>query len=94
MNQKKIALVKNEHIGKLAYEIGLQKYFIISRHAEEKNIRNNLKKLGCLFEAFIGAIFLDYNRIDIKDEYGCFDNIFTKSKPTYPVAPAIAIFNL
>ena len=76
MTEKKIALVKNEHIGKLAYELGLQKYFIISRHAEEKNIRNNLKKLGCLFEAFIGAIFLDYNRIDIEDEYNWFKNIF------------------
>ena len=76
MTEKKIALVKNEHIGKLAYEIGLQKYFVISRHAEDKNIRNNLKKLGCLFEAFIGAIFLDYNRINIEDEYGWFNNIF------------------
>ena len=76
MTEKKIALVKNEHIGKLAYELGLQKYFIISRHAEEKNIRNNLKKLGCLFEAFIGAIFLDYNRINVEDEYGWFKNIF------------------
>ena len=76
MTEKKIALVKNEHIGKLALEIGLNKYFIISRHAEDKNIRNNLKKLGCLFEAFIGAIFLDFNRISIKDEYGWFENVF------------------
>jgi dsRNA-specific ribonuclease len=76
MTEKKIALVKNEHIGKLAYELGLHKFYIISRHAEEKNIRTNLKKLGCLFEAFIGAIFLDYNRIDVKDEYGWFQNIF------------------
>jgi dsRNA-specific ribonuclease len=76
MTEKKIALVKNEHIGKLALEMGLNKYFIISRHAEDKNIRNNLKKLGCLFEAFIGAIFLDFNRISIKDEYGWFENVF------------------
>jgi len=76
MTEKKIALVKNEHIGKLALEMGLQKYYIISRHAEEKNIRNNLKKLGCLFEAFIGAIFLDFNRISIEDEYGWFKNVF------------------
>jgi dsRNA-specific ribonuclease len=76
MTEKKIALVKNEHIGKLALEMGLQKYYVISRHAEEKNIRNNLKKLGCLFEAFIGAIFLDYNRISIKDEFGWFENVF------------------
>tara|TARA_B100001175_G_scaffold286813_1_gene268796 strand:- start:549 stop:1631 length:1083 start_codon:yes stop_codon:yes gene_type:complete len=76
MTEKKIALVKNEHIGKLAFELGLHNFYIISRHAEEKNIRTNLKKLGCLFEAFLGAIFLDYNRIDIKDEYGWFQNIF------------------
>jgi dsRNA-specific ribonuclease len=76
MTEKKIALVKNEHIGKLALDLGLNKYYIISRHAEEKNIRNNLKKLGCLFEAFIGAIFLDFNRITIDDEYGWFKNIF------------------
>tara|TARA_B100000780_G_scaffold240869_1_gene183166 strand:- start:4848 stop:5936 length:1089 start_codon:yes stop_codon:yes gene_type:complete len=76
MTEKKIALVKNEHIGKLAFELGLHHHYIISRHAEEKNIRNNLKKLGCLFEAFLGAIFLDFNRIDIKDEYGWFENVF------------------
>ena len=76
MTEKKIALVKNEHIGKLALDLGLNKFYIISRHAEEKNIRNNLKKLGCLFEAFIGALFLDYNRIKIDDEYNWFNNIF------------------
>ena len=77
MTEKKIALVKNEHIGKLAYEMGLHKFYIISKHAEEKNIRNNLKKLGCLFEAFIGAMFLDFNRIKIDDEYGWFKNVFS-----------------
>lgn len=76
MTEKKIALVKNEHIGKLALQMGLNKWFIISRHAEEKNIRNNLKKLGCLFEAFIGALFLDFNKISINDEDGWFQNIF------------------
>lgn len=62
MTEKKIALVKNEHIGKLALALGLHKWFIISRHAEEKFTRTNLKKLGCLFEAFIGAIFLDQSQ--------------------------------
>ena len=77
MTEKKIALVKNEHIGKLAYEMGLQKWFIISKHAEEKLIRNNLKKLGCLFEAFIGAIFLDFNKINIHDDDKWFDKLFS-----------------
>jgi dsRNA-specific ribonuclease len=76
MTEKKIALVKNEHIGKLALQMGLNKWFIISKHAEEKNIRNNLKKLGCLFEAFIGALFLDFNKISVNDENGWFQNVF------------------
>lgn len=76
MTEKKIALVKNEHIGKLAQQMNLSKWFIISKHAEEKNTRNNLKKLGCLFEAFIGALFLDFNKISVIDEEGWFTNLF------------------
>ena len=76
MTEKKIALVKNEHIGKLAYEMKLHKWILLSRHAEEKKTRTNLKKLGCLFEAFIGALFLDFNKIEVKDENGWFENVF------------------
>jgi len=60
MTEKKIAIVKNEAIGRIAYEMGLHKWLIISKHAEEKKIRTNLKKLGCLFEAFLGALFLNF----------------------------------
>lgn len=42
----------------------------------KKKIRTNLKKLGCLFEAFIGALFLDFNKISVKDEDGWFKNVF------------------
>lgn len=76
MTEKKIALVKNEHIGKLAYDMGLNKWYVISRNAEEKKIRTNLKKLGCLFEAFLGALFLDFNKIKVNDEENWFKNIF------------------
>ena len=76
MTEKKIALVKNEAIGKLALEMGLHKWYIISKHAEEKKIRHNLKKLGCLFESFIGALFLDMNKIKVKDEEKWFSTIF------------------
>ena len=58
MTEKKIAIVKNEAIGKIAYEMGLHNWFILSKHAEAKQNRTNLKKLGCLFESFIGALFL------------------------------------
>tara|TARA_Y100000817_G_C16841064_1_gene538012 strand:- start:152 stop:1201 length:1050 start_codon:yes stop_codon:yes gene_type:complete len=77
MTEKKIALVKNEHIGKLAQEMHLHPWLLLSRHAEEKRTRNNLKKLGCLFEAFVGAIFLDFNRIQVTDKEGWFENVFT-----------------
>ena len=65
MTEKKIALVKNEAIGKLALEMGLHKYYIISKHAEEKKTRTNLKNLGCLFESFLRCIFLDFNKMKL-----------------------------
>ena len=74
--EKKIALVKNEAIGKIALEMGLHKWLILSRNAEEKKTRTNLKKLGCLFEAFVASIFLDFNKIIVKDEEGWFDKVF------------------
>jgi dsRNA-specific ribonuclease len=76
MTEKKIALVKNESIGKMAYEMGLHKWFILSKHAEGKQTRTNLKKLGCLFESFIGAMFLDFNKITVNDEDGWFKDVF------------------
>ena len=77
MTEKKIALVKNEHIGKLAYDMQLNQWLILSRHAEEKKTRTNLKRLGCLFEALIGAIFLDFNKLQIQDSDRWFASLFT-----------------
>jgi dsRNA-specific ribonuclease len=56
--------------------MGLHKWVILSKHAELKQTRTNLKKLGCLFEAFIGAMFLDFNHSEIRDEEGLFKNVF------------------
>lgn len=68
MTEAKISLVKNESLGKLVQKIGLHKWFIISKEAEEKGLRTNIKKLGCLFEAFVGALFLNFNKIVVDDE--------------------------
>jgi ribonuclease-3 len=76
MTEKKIALVKNEAIGKMALEMGLHKWVILSSNAESKQIRTNLKKLGCLFESFIGAMFLDFNHLKVNDEDGWFESTF------------------
>jgi dsRNA-specific ribonuclease len=76
MTEKKIAIVKNEAIGRIALEMGLHRWLILSRNAEDKKIRTNLKKLGCLFEAFIGALFLDFNKIVVTDDEGWFQSMF------------------
>lgn len=77
MTEKKIAMVKNEAIGRIAYDMRLHRWLILSRNAEEKKTRTNLKKLGCLFESFVGALFLDFNKMSISDEDGWFQNVFT-----------------
>ena len=76
MTEKKIAIVKNEAIGRIALEMGLHKWVILSKHAEEKKTRTNLKKLGCLFESFIGALFLDFNKHVVKDDENWFQTMF------------------
>jgi dsRNA-specific ribonuclease len=76
MTEKKIELVKNESIGKMAMEMGLHKWFILSKHAESKQTRTNLRKLGCLFESFLGALFLDFNKVGIDDTDRWFETKF------------------
>jgi len=85
MTEKKIALVKNESIGKMSYDMGLNKWYIMSQNAEEKKTRTNLKKLGCLFEAFLGALFLDFNKITIEDSDDWFKNVFVTG-PGFQIA--------
>lgn len=85
MTEKKIAIVKNETIGRMAYEMGLNRYYILSKNAEEKKTRTNLKKLGCLFEAFLGALFLDFNKITISDSDNWFKNVFVTG-PGFQIA--------
>lgn len=59
----KTKLVNSSTLAKLSIHLGLQKYVIISKHVEERcNGRDNPRILEDLFEALIGAIFLDFNR--------------------------------
>lgn len=67
LTNKKIALVNNVSIGNLACTLGLNKYYLLSKQLEQ-DVRNNHKALGCLFEAFVGALFLDFNHVEATDE--------------------------
>lgn len=53
-------IVCNEMLGYLSQKIGLDKFYIISRHNEDVcNGRQNMKKLGDILEAFIGALWIE-----------------------------------
>lgn len=55
-------IVCNETLGKLSQTIGLDVFYIISRHNEDICFgRVNIKKLGDILEAFIGALWTDSN---------------------------------
>jgi ribonuclease-3 len=62
-------LVNNECIGQLSKHLGLDRFYVISRHNEESPAisgRTNLKKLGDIFEAFLGALWTDCgNRFNV-----------------------------
>jgi ribonuclease-3 len=62
-------LVNNDRIGGLSKELGLNKFYVISRHNEDSVAiagRSNTKKLGDIFEAFLGALWTDCgNRFNI-----------------------------
>jgi ribonuclease-3 len=55
-------LVNNERLGELSVKVGLNRFYVISRHNEDSvaiSGRTNTKKLGDIFEAFIGALWTD-----------------------------------
>lgn len=53
-------IVNGKMLGSLAEKIGFNKFAIISKQVEEANGRNNYKIMEDIFEAFIGAIFIDF----------------------------------
>jgi ribonuclease-3 len=58
-------LVNNKMLGHLAEKIGLGKWLIVSRHVEDIcNGRKNLRILGSMLEAWIGALYRDLVDID------------------------------
>jgi len=53
-------IVNGKMLGYLAEKIGFNKYAIISKQVEEANGRKNYKIMEDIFEAFIGAIYIDF----------------------------------
>ena len=57
-------LVNGKMLGYLSDKIGFPKFAIISKQVEDSNGRNNYKIMEDIFEAFIGALYLDYQSED------------------------------
>lgn len=56
-------IVNNKTLGTICQEIGLDVYYVISRHVEDACAgRGNLEKLGDVLEAFLAAVWEDCGR--------------------------------
>ena len=78
MTRLRTRLVNGETLGQFAKEMGFGEYIIISRHIEDKcNGRESVKLLEDCFEAFMGAIYLDFNNLDKRSRlYNEYSNVF------------------
>ena len=53
-------LVNNKQLGEIAMKIGFHHWIVLSRHVEDIcNGRRNLRILGSMLEAWVGAMYLD-----------------------------------
>lgn len=58
MTNLRTEIVNNDRLGELAKEVGFAPWLIISRHVEEVcDGRKNLRLLGSMFEAWLGALY-------------------------------------
>jgi ribonuclease-3 len=59
-------IVNGKMLGYLSEKIGFPKFAIISKQVEEANGRTNYKIMEDIFEAFIAAIYIDFQTLDDK----------------------------
>jgi ribonuclease-3 len=75
LTKMRTKLVNGEMLGFLAAKLGFGGFAIMSRHIEDKcKGRTSQHILEDMFEAFVGAMFLDFNEID---NYNLLDNFYS-----------------
>lgn len=75
LTKMRTKLVNGEMLAFLSDKLNFGEFVIISRHIEDKcDGRNSIHILEDIFEAFIGAMFLDFNEID---NYNLLDNFYS-----------------
>lgn len=60
LSKVRTKIVNGKMLGYLAEQIGFPKFAIISKQVEDTNGRDNFKIMEDIFEAFIGAIYTDF----------------------------------
>lgn len=66
LSKLRTKIVNGKMLGYLSDKIGFPKFAIISKQVEESNGRTNYKIMEDIFEAFIGALFIDFQTLDDK----------------------------
>lgn len=64
MSKLRTKIVNGKMLGYLSDKIGFPKFVILSKQVEDVHGRNNYKIMEDVFEAFIGAIYTDFNEAD------------------------------
>jgi len=78
MTRIRTKLVNGDILGKHAKEMDFGKFVIISRHVEDKcNGRTSEKILEDVFEAFFGALLLDFNEIIPENTNDIFQHFYS-----------------
>ena len=69
LSKMRTKIVNGKMLGFLAEKVGFVKFAIISKQIEDINGRDNYKIMEDIFEAFIGALFMDSNDINIVEKW-------------------------
>jgi len=63
MTNLRTEIVNNDRLGELAKKVGFSEWLMISRHVEEMcDGRQNLRLLGSMFEAWLGALYYSFGK--------------------------------
>lgn len=64
LSKMRTKIVNGKMLGHLAQLVGFPRFAIISRQIEDASGRNNYKIMEDIFEAFIGAIYMDFQKLE------------------------------
>jgi ribonuclease-3 len=83
LSKMRTKIVNGKMLGHLAGIVGFTKFAIMSKQVEEVSGRSNYKIMEDIFEAFIGAIYMDFQRpedeVSLPDRVGLPDGPLTGS---------------